>query len=176
MIIIGLDCETTGFANRDRIVQVGAAVVTVEGEVLGTFSELCDPGMPIPAAATEVHHITDAMVRGKPKPEDVLTQLIDWLAGLIDGREYALVAHNASFDRRMLTNCLPAGPWDELQCTMQFARGRWKKGDGIENHKLPTVAARVGVGWEAGDSWHDAAADALVVARVAATFTRSAVA
>lgn len=60
------DLETTGVdPENDRIVQVALIRVEPDGS-RRTYEALVDPGRPIPPAATAVHGITDAMVKGKP--------------------------------------------------------------------------------------------------------------
>lgn len=71
-----IDTETTGVdTQRDRIVEVGFEQWTAEGMVK-EWRSLVNPGMPIPADATKVHGITDAMVKDcracdKPKNDIV---------------------------------------------------------------------------------------------------------
>lgn len=92
------DTETTGLLpHKDEIVQIGAVRVVkgriVEGEQLDM---LVDPGMPIPAASTKVHKISDPMVRGAP---DIVQ------AGRVFhqfARDAVIVAHNAPFDMAFL--------------------------------------------------------------------------
>ena len=65
------------------------AVTTASGKVL--LNTLLNPGEPIPAAATAIHHITDAMVASAPTFSDVLPRLTEALAGrriVIYNREY----------------------------------------------------------------------------------------
>ncbi len=92
MRFIAFDLETTGtMANVDRIVEVGA-VRFVDGTVEAVFSTLVDPLCPIPAGASAVNGITDDMVKGKPKIEELLGAFSDFCGDDI------LVAHNAAFD------------------------------------------------------------------------------
>ena len=68
-----VDVETTGIEGA-RIVEIG--VVTMRfGCVVEAWSSLINPGMPIPADATAVHGITDAMVSDAPTMADVLPEV-----------------------------------------------------------------------------------------------------
>jgi DNA polymerase III epsilon subunit-like protein len=61
-----LDTETTGVkVGVDRAVSV-ALVRFEKGVEVGSFSSLVNPGMPIPAEATEIHGIVDADVKDAP--------------------------------------------------------------------------------------------------------------
>lgn len=62
--LIVLDTETTGVdTENDRIVELGFQVWTAEG-MQKEWRSLINPGIPIPAEVTEVHHITDRDVKG----------------------------------------------------------------------------------------------------------------
>lgn len=88
-----IDLETTGinFA-KDRIVQIGA--VYPGGEQVDI---LVNPGMPIPKESTEIHGITDEMVKDAPRLEELADALIDVL-----NRSDYFVAYNFLFDFQML--------------------------------------------------------------------------
>ncbi len=95
---VGFDTETTGLdASRDRIVQIGAVAIR-RGTVASaeTFERLVDPGAPIPPASTAIHHITSAMVRGKPRFAEV------WPAFETFASERVLVGHSIGFDLAVL--------------------------------------------------------------------------
>lgn len=66
-----LDTETTGLHDEARIVDI--AVTTARGDVL--LDTLVNPGEPIPAEATAIHGITDAMVADAPTFGEVLPRL-----------------------------------------------------------------------------------------------------
>ncbi|MHB6912838.1 3'-5' exonuclease [Streptomyces sp. DB-54] len=82
-----LDTETTGLGRGSRIVEI--AVTTAAGTVL--LDTLLNPGEPIPAEATDIHGITDAMVADAPSFSEVLPRLTEALAGrrtVIYNRDY----------------------------------------------------------------------------------------
>jgi DNA polymerase-3 subunit epsilon len=91
-----LDTETTGRdAAVDRIIEVGI-VIGVGGQVVERKSWLINPGIPIPAESTAVHHIKDEDVVGKPSFKEVAAEI----AAALNGRIPA--AYNAQFDRAFL--------------------------------------------------------------------------
>jgi DNA polymerase-3 subunit epsilon len=73
---------------------------------------------------THIHGITWEMVEGAPRFADVWRRL----APQLDGAS-VLAAHNAPFDRRVLTACCAAAglpvPRLPFLCTVQLARRRW---------------------------------------------------
>jgi DNA polymerase-3 subunit epsilon len=91
-----VDLETTGATpGFSKITEIGA--VRIEGgEQVATFSELVDPGMPIPEMITEITGIDDTMVAGRPPIEQVLPRFVEF------SRDSVLVAHNARFDLAFL--------------------------------------------------------------------------
>lgn len=92
-----IDTETTGRdpARGDRIIEI-AIVYYDNGEVSARHAILVDPGIPIPADATEVHGIKDADVRGKPRWDAIAGDVLGLLRGRIP------VAYNAEFDRKFV--------------------------------------------------------------------------
>ena len=95
--LVCVDLEATGvLVEHDRIVQMAAASIFPDGRVT-TWSSLVNPEQPIPAAATAIHGISDAMVAGAP----TFAQLAPTIAALLSGCD--LTGYNVErFDRRML--------------------------------------------------------------------------
>ncbi|SFJ86802.1 3'-5' exonuclease [Celeribacter neptunius] len=93
------DTETTGLlpSQGDEICQI-AALRLVNGKVIENESidQLVNPGRNIPASSTEVHHITNEMVKHAPKIDVAGRQLHSFARGAV------LVAHNAPFDLEFL--------------------------------------------------------------------------
>ncbi len=91
-----IDCETTGLdVNADRIIEVAVVKFTLEG-VLEEFETLVDPLIPIPQVSMEIHKITQEMVDGKPKIEEVLPQILKMVGS------HVIIGHGIKFDVDML--------------------------------------------------------------------------
>jgi len=87
-----IDFETTGLgADCCRIIEVGAVIIR-NGEVTDSFVELMSPGCRLPYFITDLTGITDAMLKGKPKPEAIMPKLKDFIG------DRHCIAHNAAFD------------------------------------------------------------------------------
>ncbi len=151
-----VDFETTGLcAGADRIIEV-AAIIVVDGVVVSTFSELMDPGAWIPPFITELTGISNAMVRGKPRPEKVMPRLRDFLGDCV------CIAHNASFDRRFFAaemELAGAGHSRAFLCTMLLARRLIHR---VPNHRLGTLARHLQLANPSGLQAHRALADVLM--------------
>lgn len=90
--VIVLDIETTGLdPYNDGITEIGA--VKVENKtVVDSFHTFVNPEKPIPEKIKELTGIDDEMVQDAPLTASALASLKDFCG------EYALAAHNASFD------------------------------------------------------------------------------
>lgn len=90
--VIALDLETTGLGpTYDRIIEIGAIKLLPNGE-LKSLSTLINPEINIPARTTEIHHITDEMVKDSPLLSSVIPEFTAFIGDL------PIVAHNAKFD------------------------------------------------------------------------------
>lgn len=152
MRFVAFDLETTGFLpGVDRVVELGA-VRMVNGEVDAVFSTLVDPQIPIPAAASNVNGITDEMVTGKPKIEDLLGPLQEFCG------DDLMVAHNAAFDFQFLVSDFKKHemktPSGLVLCSYLMAK---KVYPGLANYKLGTLVQHLSI--DAGE-FHRAEADA----------------
>ncbi|NTV74821.1 MAG: hypothetical protein HGA66_11505 [Holophaga sp.] len=128
-----VDTETTGlYPSRDRLVEIAVVLLEVEtatGRLLRTldaYQELNDPGMPIPAIATSIHGITDAMVRGRRIDPARVAALL--------ARADLVVAHNSGFDKGFVRQVMPQAdalvwgcscrgiPWRRLHPALESTR------------------------------------------------------
>lgn len=87
------DLETTGIhQERDAIIEISAIKVQ-DGVIRAEYSTLVNPGRHIPAGATAVNGITDAMVAGAPDIAEAIAGFMNFIGNEI------LVGHNIhSFD------------------------------------------------------------------------------
>lgn len=79
--IIFFDLETTGIdIMHDRIVEISMIKVLPSGEEIEKTRRV-NPGIPIPAEATAVHHITDADVANEPMFRQIARSLANEMTG-----------------------------------------------------------------------------------------------
>lgn len=79
--IVFFDLETTGTnITNDRIVEISVVKVMPDGSEIVKTRRI-NPGCPIPAEATAVHHITDEDVKNEPEFRKVARSLADFFAG-----------------------------------------------------------------------------------------------
>lgn len=156
--VVILDFETTGLStDYDRIIEIGAAIV--EGDkIKSTFSALCNSGTFIPSCITGLTGITNAMVKDKPTPEQLMPKFYDYIG------KRPLLAHNASFDSRFLkAEMARVGKSvdNPILCTMLLAR---RLIDDTTDHKLDTLKRYINFESEAGHQDHRALDDVKVTA------------
>ena len=86
------DIETTGLSKKhNKIIEIGAVKVK-DGEVIDTFSEFINPGVPIPYQIEQLTSINDDMVKDAPMYDVIVPRFVEFCGDDI------VVAHNASFD------------------------------------------------------------------------------
>lgn len=91
------DLETTGTSSKyDEVIEISAVKVK-NGVVTEEFSQLVNPGRPIPNAVSAVNHITDDMVAFAPMFDSVLQQFLAFIG------DDVLAGHNINrFDMKFL--------------------------------------------------------------------------
>ncbi|MEJ7893450.1 MAG: exonuclease domain-containing protein [Solirubrobacteraceae bacterium] len=117
---LAVDTETNGLAReRCELTEVGAVLVG-GGELHERWSSVVGVASPLSPGIQRFTHITQAMVDAAPPPERVLPAFAAQLRGRV------LVAHNASFDGRVLRQAFArAGldwPAPPVLCTVAMAR------------------------------------------------------
>jgi DNA polymerase-3 subunit epsilon len=161
-----VDVETTGRdASVDRVVEVGIAIAR-GGELVESKNWLVNPGLPIPKEASDVHKITDELVRDAPRFEVIALEIAAMLTGCVPA------AYNASFDRAFLASEMaragvpreklppPLGKNVEWLDPLVWAR---ELQQGERSKTLGEVATRLGIALEQA---HRASDDAEAALRV----------
>lgn len=163
------DLETTGVdVENDRIVTAYVGLLDDKGDVVHSQSWLADPGIEIPAGATEVHGITTAQARAEGRPAaEVVAEIVDALRTILSGN-IPVVAYNASYDLSLLKHEADRhgiAPLDDPHpvidpLVIDKSLDRYRKG----KRTLDRVAAHYAVSL---DEAHEASADAIAAGRVA---------
>ena len=79
--IIFLDLETTGVDHaKDRIVEIAMVKLKPDG-TRDTITKRINPGIPIPKETSDIHGITDEMVKDAPLFKNVAHELYQWMHG-----------------------------------------------------------------------------------------------
>ena len=88
------DTETTGFdpATGDRMVEIGCIEMVSRVMTGNHYHAYFNPQRPMPAAAENVHGLSDRFLSDKPAFGEKADELLEFLG------DSPLVAHNASFD------------------------------------------------------------------------------
>jgi DNA polymerase III epsilon subunit family exonuclease len=124
--VVVVDIETTGWsATSDSIVEIGC--VTIDGgATTDAWSSLVQPGRPMPADATRIHGITDAMLATAPAAAAVARPFRERLG------DATIAIHNAPFDLPFLVALLRRHGADPLYNpvidTLGLARGLFGQG------------------------------------------------
>jgi DNA polymerase-3 subunit epsilon len=155
---LAVDTETNGLAgDACEVTEVGAVLVG-GGELHDRWETLCAVRAPLSRGIQRFTQITQAMVDEAPAAETTLPEL----AELLDGR--VLVAHSASFDRRVLAQAFDRAGLDwpdpPVLCTVALARRLHPL---ARQRKLRPLAESLGIEVEVA---HRALADAETCARV----------
>jgi DNA polymerase-3 subunit alpha (Gram-positive type) len=174
-VLVAFDTETTGLdPELQQIIEIAGVKFTIEQQgdrmmpqILGTFQSLVKPTMLIPAEASRINHITDAMVEDAPPIQTVLPDFVRFC-----GLSSVLVAHNADFDCRFLARSIARHQLLALRNpvldSLKISR---KLHAEYPNHKLATLArqleraGRINLKVQ-GDNLHRALYDCEVLAQV----------
>ena len=89
---VAFDLETTGLSSRsDEIIEIGAVILR-QGKEVDRFQTFVDPGRKLEKKIVDLTGITDEMLIGAPKIDEVLPKFLEFVGDRV------LVAHNSDFD------------------------------------------------------------------------------
>jgi DNA polymerase-3 subunit epsilon len=155
---LAVDVETNGAAGEEcELTEVGTVLVG-GGELHERFDSLVAARAPLGAGIQRFTGISQAMVDAAPPPGRVLPRLAERLRGRV------LVAHSASFDRRVLAAAFAraglAWPDPPALCTVALAR---RFAPLVRRRALGPLAGSLGIEQEGA---HRALVDAETCARI----------
>ena len=156
---VAFDVETPNRLN-DRISSIGVSTISDDGAIQ-TKSYLVNPECDFDCFNISLTGITPAMVEKAPTFPAVWADLEPLFT------DHTLVAHNATFDLCVLSKTLSAygllTPKIRYLCTMRIARSVFPQ---MENHKLNTISAQLGIPLKHHDAGSDSEACALILKKV----------
>jgi DNA polymerase-3 subunit epsilon len=154
---VAIDFETAN-ASRSSPCAIGLAWVGLDGVRHVSHRLIRPKGLKFDGMNISIHGIRPEDVKDEPEFPEVWAELAPHLT------ETMVLAHNASFDMSVLRATLDLYGllWPELSylCTVKIARECWPE---LVDHKLPTVAAHLGIDLD----HHVASSDAEACAQVA---------
>ena len=149
-----VDIETSGGSWRNsRVIEV-AAIRYENGEVIGQFQTLINPGTSIPYYITQITGLADGDVALSPQFAEIAPELFEFMQGAV------FIAHNVRFDYSFLKAEFAACGYDlkpRLLCTVRLSRALYAQHKG---HSLQKLIERHDI---ATDARHRAMADARAI-------------
>lgn len=132
---VTIDVETTGLDfNNDRIIEI-SAIKYINNSEVDSFSYLVNPNMKLSETIIRITGITNEDLIDKTTIDEVLPKFIHFI------EDYTLVAHNASYDFKMITaecnRCHLEVIKNKIADTLVFAKRYYSKKE-VENYKLET--------------------------------------
>lgn len=139
-VFCALDFETTGINPViDRIIEVGMVKFTIDG-VIETYSSFINPERDIPPETTEIHGITDDMVKDAPLIESMLDTISEFIG------DSPLIIQNPRFDLAFLDvafkKCARRIPRLLAYDTVRLARSTFKN---LPNYRLKTLCDNLNI-------------------------------
>lgn len=151
-MIFFLDTETTGLYRDEGAELVELSVLSEDGEVV--CDTLLKPQKKIPISATNVHGITNEMVKDAPRLSDVWPAVYERL------KDNIVVIYNARFDAEFLPDL-----WEHKKVWCCMERYAVNFGEWSDHHmsykwiKLTTAAKQIGYELPENMQAHRALAD-----------------
>lgn len=167
---IVLDTETTGLSAEggDRIIELGCVELLNRKLTGNNLHMYFNPGRDSHEDALKVHGITNEFLKDKPKFEDVLPQILEYIQGA------EIIIHNAAFDVGFLNKELElAGlqPFRSYVSSVTDTLAMAKEMYPGKRNSLDALCDRLGVD-NSGRTLHGALLDAELLADVYINLTR----
>lgn len=133
-----LDLETTGVNPLiHEIIEIAALRFTLGGGIERVFHQLVRPAGAIPAEATALHGINDAMTANAPAIGDVIKKIYNFIAPSI------VIAHNVSFDISFLVMAWDRKGTPQINAADSERMAR-RAFPGLDTYRLEALCSRLG--------------------------------
>lgn len=150
------DLETTGLnASEDAIVEI-AAVKIVNGVIIECYETLINPERRIPERATNIHNITDDMVKSAPTIREIIGEFLKFCSDSI------VMSYNLSFDMSFINTAMRKYNYN-IECEQMDILDLARKYVNSSKHNLETVCDYLNI--TLNDA-HRALADTVAAAKV----------
>lgn len=174
--LVSFDIESTGVDTETARIVTASVIVIRPGEKPHVGSWLLDPGVEIPAGATEIHGITTEHARTHGQRADTAIVDITTTLAMQADQGVPIIVYNAPYDLTLLDReCrryglatltdsrMTTGPLRVVDpLVLDRALDKWRRG----KRTLTATSAHYGVPISEADA-HGSTADALCAARVA---------
>lgn len=159
---LSFDTETTGFGKKDRICEI-AIVVAQAGKVIDHYHQVINPQCEIGEQASMIHGLYEDDVKGMPTFDEAKQDFLPFFY-----RDIPWVAHNMSFDARMMSYNWAKEDWPRgvpTLCSMQYSKSKHPTAKRQKKHKLADVANYFGVSYDPSQL-HDALYDTSILSQI----------
>lgn len=151
-----VDVEGTG-NNPQEIIEL-AVVPVRQGRIAETMHEwMIRPAKPVTNQASKLHGIFDNDLAGKPKFDDVSSEVADILG------HHAVVGHNVGVDVQLLKEKLPS--WEPMVAIDTLKLAKYVI-PGAASYALDALVNNLGLGDDRNRKAHRATSDALATAQL----------
>lgn len=143
MIGACVDTETTGGTFSDELIEIGIVLFKFNRktgqllEIIEEYNGLREPNVPMNYFAQRVHGISLESLRGLKLEEEKIKTMLE--------SSQAIIAHNASFDHRFVSNLFPTVKWSKWYCSVKNVDWR---GKGFKSRKLQELLPAHGISVE----------------------------
>lgn len=164
-----IDLETTGLHPPAGICELGYCDLVLEREpttgelnwqIRNSRESFVNPGMPIPAETSAIHHIIDEDVTNSPP----FACFIDIIREAIPREELLFCAHNCKFEQAWLTETVTGKT--RWICTYKCALRVWPDAPNFQNQTLRYYLRPEGLDRNIASGSHRAYPDAYVTAHI----------
>lgn len=102
VFVMVFDTETTGLSAHDEVIQLGYVLYDKSGNIKNTYQKIFKTDRKINKFAGKVHNISEEMVRQSKYSSETELMKFKKLVYAIHKNAGIVVAHNASFDKRLI--------------------------------------------------------------------------